>query len=96
MPGVTGLRPPRASWGCISRGFGQTARLTRPPTMQKTNKAVRKRFKISSTGKIMRHRAGRRHLAGSKTSKKSRSHRRAIEVHPTDRQRVTKNLPFGA
>lgn len=64
--------------------------------MQKTNKAVRKRFKISSRGKIMRHRAGRRHLAGSKKSKKGRTHRRAIEVDHTDSKRVTRNLPFGA
>lgn len=64
--------------------------------MQKTNKAVRKRFKISARGKVMRHRAGRRHLAGSKKAKKSRSHRRAVEVDFTDTKRVTRNLPFGA
>ncbi len=62
--------------------------------MQKTNKAVRKRFKITGTGKVMRHRAGRRHLASSKKAKKRRSTRRAQEADHTDTYRVTSNLPF--
>ncbi len=62
--------------------------------MQKTNKAVKKRFKISSTGKVMRHRAGRRHLAGSKKSKRCRTFRRAVVVDKTDEHRVKLNLPF--
>ncbi|MBI4024042.1 MAG: 50S ribosomal protein L35 [Verrucomicrobia bacterium] len=62
--------------------------------MEKTNKAVKKRFKISGTGKVLRNRAGRRHLAGSKKSKKCRAARRWQEADTTDTQRVIKNLPF--
>jgi len=64
--------------------------------MKKTNKAVRKRFKITGTGKILRRSAGRRHLASSKKPKKRRSSRRAQLVHFTDMHRVQKNLPFSS
>ncbi len=63
--------------------------------MQKTNKAVKKRFKITGTGKILRSRAGRRHLAGSKKSKKRRATKDGGHlVDVTDMYRVTSNLPF--
>ncbi len=63
--------------------------------MNKTNKAVRKRFKITGTGKILRSKAGRRHLAGSKKSKKRRDSQGGGHlVHVTDMYRVTSNLPF--
>lgn len=62
--------------------------------MEKTKKAVKKRFKITGTGKVMRHYAGRRHLAGSKKSGKRRAHRHAVEADHTDTQRVIINLPF--
>ena len=62
--------------------------------MQKTRKAVLKRFKITGTGKVMRNRAGRRHLAASKKSKQRRLTRRSQEIDKTDAQRVIKNLPF--
>ncbi len=64
-------------------------------TMQKTNKAVRKRFKITGTGKVMRTSAGRRHLASSKKSKKRRQTMGTREAHHTDTHRVILNLPFG-
>lgn len=86
---------PRNILGLHSGAHAANSAIHPIPIMQKTNKAVRKRFKISARGKILRQRAGRRHLAGSKKAKKSRAHRRAVEVHFTDAQRVTKNLPFG-
>ena len=63
--------------------------------MQKTNKAVAKRFKITGTGKVLRTSAGRRHLAGSKKSKKCRDTRGTRVIDVTDRHRVLENLPFG-
>jgi large subunit ribosomal protein L35 len=62
--------------------------------MRKTNKAVAKRFKITGTGKVVRQRAGRRHLAASKKSSKRRSSRRDQTTHWTDTHRVILNLPF--
>lgn len=62
--------------------------------MQKTNKAFRKRFKVSATGKVLQNLAGRRHLAGSKKSKKKRASRRRGTTDPTDTHRVLQSLPF--
>ncbi len=42
----------------------------------KTNKAAKKRFKITSTGKVMFHPAGKRHLMSGKPSKRRRQLRR--------------------
>lgn len=63
--------------------------------MQKTNKAVRKRFKVTATGKVLMNRTKRRHLAGSKSMNKKRAWRRHGLVHETDVHRVKENLPFG-
>lgn len=62
--------------------------------MRKTNKAVKKRFKITGTGKVMRASAGRRHLASSKKSKKRRATMGMRVVDETDTHRVILNLPF--
>ncbi|MBI5397020.1 MAG: 50S ribosomal protein L35 [Verrucomicrobia bacterium] len=63
----------------------------KPP---KTKKAVKKRFKISAGGKVMRSRAGRRHLAGSKNAKRLRSLGKQVNVDPTDTHRITQALPY--
>ena len=38
----------------------------------KTKKAVKARFKISGTGKLMRNKQGKRHILTKKTSKRKR------------------------
>jgi large subunit ribosomal protein L35 len=63
--------------------------------MQKTNRAVKKRFKITGTGKVLFNHTKRRHLAGGKSMKKKRALRRQGVVHDTDVHRVKENLPFG-
>ena len=45
----------------------------RRPKGIKTKKAVAKRFKITGTGKVMRPRAGKRHLLQTKSPKRRRS-----------------------
>ncbi|MHC4925628.1 MAG: 50S ribosomal protein L35 [Planctomycetota bacterium] len=47
----------------------------------KTNKAVKKRFKITKTGKVRRYRSGRRHLNSHETRKnlRQRRHPRVLE-----------------
>jgi large subunit ribosomal protein L35 len=60
----------------------------------KTRKAVAKRFRITATGKVLRSRAGKRHLLASKSPKRRRSLGTAKLVDPTDTYRVTQNLPF--
>ena len=38
----------------------------------KTRKAVSKRFKVTGTGKVIRHRQGKRHLLSAKSPKRRR------------------------
>ena len=66
----------------------------RRPKGTKTRKAVAKRFKITATGKVMRSRAGRRHLLSSKSPKLRRNLGKSAAVDPTDTYRITQNLPF--
>ncbi len=53
-----------------------------------------KRFKITARGKVLRSRAGRRHLLSSKNAKRRRSLGNAAVVDATDVYRITQNLPF--
>ncbi len=66
----------------------------RRPKGNRTRKSVKKRFKISAGGKVMRWRAGRRHLLEHKSGKRRRSLRKAVLVSPTDTRRILANLPF--
>ena len=66
----------------------------RRPRGNKTKKAVAKRFKITATGKVLRSRAGRRHLAQTKNAKRLRRLGKAAVVDSTDVYRITQNLPF--
>jgi len=43
---------------------------------QKTNKGAKKRFKVSSTGKVQFRPAGKRHIMSGKKSKRRRQMRR--------------------
>ncbi len=66
----------------------------RRPKGIKTKKSVAKRFKITATGKVLRARAGRRHLLQGKGPKRRRSLGKAALVDPTDVYRITQSLPF--
>jgi len=66
----------------------------RRPKGIKTNKAVSKRFKITATGKVLRPRAGRRHLAQTKNAHRLRRLGKSAVIDPTDAYRITQSLPF--
>lgn len=53
----------------------------------KTKKALKKRIKITGTGKIMREQAFRSHLAQNKTTKQKRQARKSTTMHPSDIKR---------
>lgn len=53
-----------------------------------------KRFKITATGKVLFHGAGRRHLLQGKSPKRRRSLRKASVLAKTDLYRILQNLPF--
>ncbi|MDJ1132259.1 50S ribosomal protein L35 [Streptomyces iconiensis] len=58
----------------------------------KTHSGARKRFKITGTGKVMRQRAGRRHLLEHKPSTLTRRLAGKTEVAPADAKKIKKLL----
>jgi large subunit ribosomal protein L35 len=78
----------------IARPFGKKGQIMRRPKGIKTRKAVAKRFKITARGKVMRMRAGKRHLLQTKNPKRRRSLGTSKLVDPTDTYRILQNLPF--
>ena len=66
----------------------------RRPKGIKTKKSVAKRFNITATRKVLRSRAGRRHLCQGKSAKRRRSLRGSKLVHSTDEYRIKQSLPF--
>ncbi len=66
----------------------------RRPKGVKTKKSASKRFKITATGKVLRKRAGRRHLCQTKGPKRRRSLRASRVVDETDKYRITQSLMF--
>lgn len=59
----------------------------------KTHRGAAKRFKVTSTGKIMRARSGKRHLLGTKKPKRMRHLRHSVVVNPADAPKVKLMLP---
>ena len=66
----------------------------RRPKGIKTRKSVAKRFKITATGKVLRFRAGRRHLATTKNAKRRRRLGKVAVTDSTDAYRITQSMPF--
>lgn len=63
--------------------------------VSKTRKAVAKRFKVTGSGKVLRARAGRRHLLSAKSAKRKRNLAKSTLVDASDEARIKENLPFG-
>jgi large subunit ribosomal protein L35 len=61
---------------------------------RKTKKAAAKRFKVTASGKILRSKAGRRHLAASKNRKRKRQLGKKSVVHKTMEATLLETLPF--
>jgi large subunit ribosomal protein L35 len=66
----------------------------RRPKGIKTKKSVAKRFKVTARGKVMRSRAGKRHLLAGKSPKRRRGLGTSKLVDKTDTYRILQNLPF--
>ncbi len=58
----------------------------------KTHSGTSKRFKITGTGKVLRQRAGRRHMLEHKPSTLTRRLAGTVEVAPADTKRVKRLL----
>ncbi len=66
----------------------------RRPKGIKTKKSVAKRFKITGTGKVVRARAGRRHLLANKSPRRRRRLGTSAVTDATDVYRIKQNLPW--
>lgn len=71
------------------------ARKPRAKIKAKTHRGAAKRFKITATGKVMRHHSGKRHLLGTKKPKRMRRLGKQIELAPGDAAKVHRQLPYG-
>ncbi|TDI83961.1 MAG: 50S ribosomal protein L35 [Caldithrix sp.] len=58
----------------------------------KSNRGAMKRFKVTGTGKIKRHKAGKSHILTKKNRKRKRSLRAATLISAADTSRVNKML----
>ena len=64
--------------------------MTRKGGINKTRKAVAKRFKVTGTGKVLRRKQGKRHILQKKSSKRKRQ----LGKVETQVWAVKQNLPF--
>ena len=60
--------------------------------MNKTKKAITKRFKITKNGKILRRVSGQNHYRSKKTGERKRKGRKMIELSKTEAKRLKKYL----
>ncbi|MCM2418384.1 50S ribosomal protein L35 [Streptomyces sp. SID13666] len=58
----------------------------------KTHSGASKRFKVTGSGKIMRERAGRRHLLEHKPSSKTRRLAGTVQLAKADTKKIKKLL----
>ena len=61
----------------------------------KTHKGAQSRFHITGSGKIMRTKGGKSHLRRRKSKRSRRLFDETIPLHPSDRTRVKRLLPYG-
>lgn len=62
----------------------------------KTNKSVKKRFRVTKNKKVLSSKSFRRHLLTDRSSKKKRQARRARHVDPSDKKKIQLMLPYGS
>jgi large subunit ribosomal protein L35 len=61
----------------------------------KTHRGAAKRFKITSTGKVMRRRANKSHIMTGKPAKRTRKLRTVTAVDTTNEHAIKNMLPYG-
>ncbi|MBN1688495.1 MAG: 50S ribosomal protein L35 [Candidatus Omnitrophica bacterium] len=60
----------------------------------KTNKAVKKRFRITKKGKVLAKRSLRRHMMVDRSPKKKRQSRRSLKIGDSNRKHIAMLLPY--
>ena len=61
----------------------------------KTHKGAKSRFHITGSGKIMRVKGPKSHLRRRKAKRVKRLFDKTIELHPSDRTRIKRLIPYG-
>lgn len=61
----------------------------------KTHKGAKKRFKITSGGKVLRAKGLKSHLRRKKAPRNKRMFDRMLEASPVDQKRIRRMLPYG-
>lgn len=61
----------------------------------KTHKGAAKRFKVTASGKILRHHSGARHILTSKPRRRKRRLVQSTNVSKADVRHVRAMLPYG-
>ncbi len=62
----------------------------------KTNKAAKKRYRVTKNKKVLRSKSLKRHLLADRSPKKKRQARGYHEVDAADRKKVLRMLPYGS
>ena len=66
-----------------------------PKTKMKTKSGVKKRFKLTATGKVVSTQANKRHGMIKRTNKQIRNQRRTTMMNPSDAKIVKSWMPYG-
>ena len=61
----------------------------------KTHKGAQSRFHVTGTGKILRTKRGKSHLRRRKAKRVKRLFDEKIALHPADRKRIKRLIPYG-
>jgi large subunit ribosomal protein L35 len=60
----------------------------------KTSKSISKRFKITSKGKVLRHKSSRSHLLEKKAQKRKKSLGKVVTINKRDLKGLGLRLPY--
>jgi len=60
----------------------------------KTHKGAKRRFHVTGSGKIMRTKGGKSHLRRKKSKRAKRLYDEKLPLHPSDKGRMKKLLPY--
>ncbi len=61
----------------------------------KTKSAIKKRFKMTATGKLMRKHANKNHILTKKSGKRIRKLKKLVVISPSEVKRIEVGLPYG-
>jgi large subunit ribosomal protein L35 len=60
----------------------------------KTHRGAAKRFKITGTGKVKRHKAYKSHILNKKSAKRKRGLRKATLIAAVEQKKIKRLIPY--